>query len=613
METKISGVLNKWHLKGRTHSKFENSAKALNINIMRKFFSITKPSVKSREDTHIHGLITNKSKLPDEKLEESELRYRRLFETAKDGILILDFETGNIVDANPFIIKILDYPKEEIVGRKLWEIGLFSNMEESERAFAELKLKGYMRFEDMPVQNRIGKITEVEFISNVYLENKTKVIQCNIRDITDRKIAEKTLKESELKLIKQNTEYLKLNKEYISINEELTNSLIHIKKINNELSIAKARAEEADKLKSVFLSNIGHEIRTPMNSIMGFIDFLLQPGLTDEDRKEYVKIINSSSQQLFTVISDIIDISTIEAGQINIDLELVNINDLLSELFVTYKKLIEAKQLSLHYSCDRPNELTQVKTDGNRIRQVLCNLLNNAIKFTKEGEIKFGYKLKGNFIEFFVKDNGIGIVPENHELIFQRFRKVVNSDSQKYRGNGLGLSISKALVEKLGGTISVNSELGLGSTFVFTIPYINKSEDHVAVELAKDPGEFNNLNTKTILIVEDEINSHTLIKELLSCTNVRLLHAWDGSEAVEHVKKRKDISLVLMDIKMPVMDGYEATKLIKKIRPKLPVIAQTAFAGNHNKTQVQEAGFDNYISKPILKAPFIELLANYLI
>jgi len=583
------------------------------MNIMRKFFSITKPSVKSPEDNHSPDIITNKSKLPDEKLEESELRYRRLFESAKDGILILDFETGNIVDANPFILKILDYPKEEIVGRKLWEIGLFSNMEESERAFTELKSYGYIRFEDMPVQNRIGKITEVEFISNVYLENKTKVIQCNIRDITERKLAEKALKESELKLIKQNTEYLKLNKEYIKINKELTNSLIHIKTINNELNIAKAHAEESDMLKSSFLANIGHEIRTPLNAIMGFSEFLLDPGINDEKRESYVKIIKGSSMQLLSVISDIIDISTIEADQINIDSEWVNINDLLSEIFVTYKKLVEVKKLSLHYACDRPNELIQVETDGNRIRQVLCNLLNNAIKFTKEGEIEFGYKLKGNLIEFYVKDNGIGISPDNHELIFQRFRKVVNINGEIYRGNGLGLSISKALIEKLGGTISVNSELGMGSTFFFTIPYINKSEDHVEVESANDPGEFNNLNAKTILIVEDEINSHTLIKELLSGTNVRLLRAWDGSEAVEYVKKRKDISLVLMDIRMPVMDGYEATMLIKKIRPKLPVIAQTAFAGNHDKTKALEAGFDNYISKPILKDSFVELIANYLI
>jgi len=580
---------------------------------MRKFLSIKNPAAKVSEDAHARSVITNKSKLLNEKLRESELRYRRLFESAKDGILILDFTTGNIVDANPFIIKILGYPLEEVVGRKLWEIGLFSNMEDSERAFAELKSSGYIRFEDMPVQNRSGKITEVEFISNVYLENKTRVIQCNIRDVTERKRSEKELKESRQNLINQNKEYLNLNKEYRIINKKLKKSLVHIKKINRELVIAKAHAEESDMLKSSFLANIGHEIRTPLHAIMGFSEFLFDPGLSDEDRKGYVQIIKASSMQLLSVISDIIDISTIEAGQIAVDIELVNINDLLGELFVTYNKLIEVKKLSLHCSCEHPNELIQLKTDGNRIRQVLCNLLNNAIKFTKEGKIEFGYKLRENSIEFFVKDNGIGIDPENHELIFQRFRKAVNSDGQIYRGNGLGLSISKALVEKLGGTISVNSELGSGSTFAFAIPYIDKSKGHFAGELANDPVKFKNLSGKTILIVEDKVNSHTWINELLLGTNLRLLHAWDGREAVEHVKKRKDISLVLMDIKIPDKNCYETRKLIKTIRPKLPVIAQTEFSGAHNKNQVLQAGFDNCISKPIHKGSFAELIAHYLI
>jgi PAS domain S-box-containing protein len=579
---------------------------------MRKFFNVKRPAFKSPSDSHIHGGINNKAITLNEKLEESELRYRRLFETAQDGILILDFATGTIVDANPFIINILDYPKEEIVGRRLWEIGLFSNMEESERAFAVLKSKGYIRFEDMPVQNRSGKITEVEFISNVYLVNKTKVIQCNIRDITDRKVAERALKESEQNLKKQNADYINLNKEYIIINERLNSSLSQIQKINKELIIAKAHAEESDKLKSSFLANIGHEIRTPLNAIMGFSEFLLDAGLSDEKREGYVQIIKGSSSQLLSVISDIIDISTIEVDQIEVDSELVNINDLLNELFVTYKKLVAVKKLSMRYSCGRPNELIQVKTDGNRIKQVLCNLLNNAIKFTKEGEIEFGYKIEKKFIEFYVKDCGIGIGPENHELIFQRFRKVANTNGQIYSGNGLGLSISKALVEKLGGIISVDSKLGSGSTFTFTIPYQKKTNAKVSPALTATHGELNMINEKTILIVEDEKNSYALIEEFLSGKNIKLIHAWDGGEAVEQVKKRNDISLVLMDIRMPVMDGYEATKLIKKISPNLPVIAQTAFAGNHDKAQALEAGFDNYISKPILRDTLVELITNYL-
>jgi PAS domain S-box-containing protein len=579
---------------------------------MKLNFSIKKFVKKFSADSPIPRAIDkNKEALFDEKQKKSEIRYRRLFESAKDGILILDFETGNITDANPFIVKIIDLPLEEILGKRLWEIGLFSNMEESELAFSELKKNGYIRFEDMPIQRRNGKITEVEFISNVYLENNTKVIQCNIRDITDRKNAEKALKESEQSLKKQNIDYLKLNKEYLELNEELTESLKRIKNINSELIIAKARAEESDKLKSTFLANISHEIRTPMNAIMGFSGFLSEPGLSHDKLEDYVQIINASSQQLLSVISDILDIASIEAGQITIDSELVDINKLMNELFVTYKNLVELKKIDLRYSSDRPNDLILVKTDGNRIRQVLCNLLNNAIKFTKEGNIEFGYKIIENFIEFYVKDTGIGILPENHEIIFQRFRKA-GSEGQVYGGNGLGLSISKALVQKLGGIITVDSELGTGSTFNFVIPYRKEKENNVSSVLTDRTNRVINWNKKTILIVEDEIYNHAYIEELLSTTKVKMVHAWDGREAVEQVTKQADISLVLMDIKMPVMDGWEATRLIKQIRPKLPVIAQTAYALGESKSQALEAGFDNYISKPIIKDTFLELIGDYL-
>ena len=551
-------------------------------------------------------------KLAEAALTFSESRYRRLFETAQDGILLLDFETGKITDANPFIIKIIDYPLEEILGKELWEIGLFSNKEQSETAFIELKTNGYIRFEDMPIQRRNGKLTEVEFISNVYLVNNIKVIQCNIRNITDRKLAECALIESEQNLKMQNAEYLHLNLEYLAQNEVLTESLEHIKNINDELIVSKVKAEESDMLKSAFLANMSHEIRTPMNAIVGFSGFLLQPGLSKEKIADYVQIINTSSQQLMSVISDIIDISKIEAGQISIDLEWVNINKLMNELYTTYKIVVEKKNISLNYSCNRPNDLIQVKTDGNRIRQVLCNLLNNAIKFTKEGKIEFGYNLEEDYLVFYVKDTGIGIAPENQELIFQRFRQIGSNDEQIYSGNGLGLSISKALVERLGGSITVTSEIGTGSTFIFTIPYKENNEKAVVTALTDGSEQIEHWDEKTVLIVEDEINSHAYIEELLSKINVKMLHAWDGKEAVEKVKSQSDISLVLMDIKMPIMDGYEATRLIKQFRPKLPVIAQTAYALSSDKVQALKNGFDGYISKPISIETLVESMAVFL-
>lgn len=565
---------------------------------------------KSPEDNQIHGSAEkNKDLLPDVKSKKSEIRYRRLFETAKDGILILDFETGDIVDANPFIVKVIDFPLEEILGKKLWEIGLFSNKEESELAFTELKTNGYIRFEDMPIQRRNGQVTEVEFISNVYLENKTKVIQCNIRDITERIKAEFALIKSEQDLKQQNKEYANLNKEFSTLNKELTKSINQIQHINNDLIIAKDKAEESDKLKSAFLANMSHEIRTPMNAIIGFSEFLLQPGLSKDKLDQYVQIINASSQQLLSVISDLIDISKIEAGQFSVDLELVNIDKLMNEIFVTYKKLVDLKKLKLSYLSVNPNQPIQVKTDGTRIKQVICNLLNNAIKFTKEGEIQFGYKINGNLIEFYVNDSGIGIAPENLSLIFQRFRQVEVTNKQLNEGNGLGLSISKALVEKLGGTISVNSEPGTGSSFVFTIPYKPETKNTMVTTSKTDQY---NWEEKTILIVEDEVYNHSYFKELLSDTNARTLDAWDGKQAVELVKTHSEISLVLMDIKMPGMDGYEAMKLIKQIKPKLIVIAQTAYANSDSKQKVIDGGFDNYLIKPIDHILFMEVLNGYL-
>lgn len=517
-----------------------------------------------------------------EKLKESELRYRRLFESAKDGILILDFENGNIIDANPYIVNMIDLPLVEILGKKLWEIGLFSNKEESELAFTELKTNGYIRFEDMPVLKRNGKIKEVEFISNVYPTGNSKLIQCNIRDITERVKADFQLKEN----------------------------IDQIKRVNNELILAKNKAEESDKLKSSFLANMSHEIRTPMNAIIGFSEFLLDPELSKDKLEKYVHIIVASSQQLLTIINDIIDISKIESGQLYIGSELVNVNKLMDEIFVSYKKLVDLKKLKLICQVSNPDKLIQVKTDGSRIRQVICNLLNNAIKFTKEGEISFGYTIQENFIEFYVEDSGIGIAPENLSLIFKRFRQENAPNKQLNEGNGLGLSISEALVEKLGGTISVDSTPGIGSRFVFTIPY--KNEIPNAMVTTSDTEQQYNWDDKTILIAEDEAINYYYINELLSVTNAKTLHAWDGKQAVELVKNHPDISLVLMDLKMPVMDGNEAMRLIKQIEPELTVIAQTAYANSDSRKKAIKGGFDNYITKPIDSILFMEVINSYL-
>ena len=367
----------------------------------------------------------------------------------------------------------------------------------------------------------------------------------------------------------------------------------------------------ADKLKSAFLANMSHEIRTPMNAILGFSDFVFQPGLSKEKLEEFVQIISTSSQRLLSVISDIIDISKIESDQIKIHSEMVDINGLMNDLFCTYKKLIGSKNITLSYVCDKPEDHIWINTDGFRVKQILYNLLNNAIKFTNEGKVEYGYTVGENTLSFYVKDTGIGIAAENQSHIFEHFRKVDSLDNEVYDGNGLGLSISKALAEKLGGSVAVESVFGKGSTFSLTIPYIREIAYTGAPSLVSQTSGTGNWEGQEILIVEDDINSHAYIQELLEGLNVKILHAWNGLEAVELVKSHADISLVLMDMKMPVMDGYEATKLIKQLRPGLPVVAQTAFALSHDKQKALAAGCDNYIPKPINRSFFMEVVNSY--
>lgn len=584
-----------------------------NKKIMKNFSShkIRQNESAQMDVSFKEAIIKEKISMTD-KLKESEVRYRRLFETAKDGILILDFENGTITDANPFIVKMIGSPPEELIGKKLWEIGIFTNKEESERTFDKLKETGYIRFEDMPIQQRNGKVSEVEFISNVYLAGNKKVIQCNIRDISERKQAEWDLKESAAFLKKQNQDYLVLNQEYSDLNKDLSESLNQIQKMNEELILAKAKAEESDKLKTAFLANMSHEIRTPMNAIIGFSQLLLQDKISQAKLKRFIEIINTNSQQLLSVISDIIDISRIESGLITIDSEIINLNDLMIDLFETYKVIADSKKLKIHYLLDYSNAQIHIKSDRNRIKQILCNLLNNALKFTKQGEIKYGFRIKDECVEFHVTDSGVGIASENHSLIFQRFRQIEKPDHQLNSGNGLGLSISKALAEKLGGDITLESEPGKGSTFTLTIPYtrVNKTQEaQPTIAKINHPGAWKN---RTVLIVEDDINNHSYIQEFLSLLSLNIVHAWNGKDAIEQVKKHPEISMVLMDIKMPQMDGYEATRQIKQFKPGLPVIALTAYAMDQDRKAALDSGFDNHLSKPFSSDAFVEILAAYL-
>ncbi len=455
----------------------------------------------------------------------------------------------------------------------------------------------WMLTSKVPIRNEKGEITGIVGLGH---------------DITDRKKSEFALMESERSLKKQIQEYQVLNKEYLSLNDELRKSYEQIQRINSELIVARNRAEESDKLKSSFLANMSHEIRTPLNAILGFSQYLKGENLEKDKTDQYVDIIESSGKQLLTIINDILDISHIEAGQLIMTEEIVNINHLCNELHNQFSELLENRQISLIVDTKSIPDNLNILTDKNRLRQVLCNLLDNAMKFTSEGMIHFGCKMDHEFLEFYVKDSGIGIAPENHNMVFKPFRQVETTDIRNYMGNGLGLSISKALVEKMGGNMFFTSALGQGSSFRFRIPCRIPQKSTWEPTEGKSVSKDKNWNKHIVLVVEDEVYNYSYLEALLSSTHVQILHAWNGEEAVQMVKDNPNIALVLMDIRMPIMDGYTATGKIKKMRPDLPVIAQTAFAFSEDKEKAMKVGFDNYITKPSPKKMIVDVLEGYL-
>ncbi len=378
---------------------------------------------------------------------------------------------------------------------------------------------------------------------------------------------------------------------------------LHRSQLEFELVSAKIKAEESDRLKTAFLTNMSHEIRTPMNGILGFAEMLNDDKINDSERKNYIEVINSNGKLLVNLIDDIIDFAKIEAGQIKIVKHDFSINSLLKQIHNTYmggsfKK--DKQNVKLIFANGLADEDSYIKTDPIRLRQILTNLIGNAYKFTNEGHIKFGFSLRSdNMLEFYVEDTGIGIPPEKLSVIFERFVQADNSRSRKYSGSGLGLAISKGFSELLGGKMWAKSKVGKGSTFCFTIPYEKakfiKQED-AGVKKAKSTY---NWSDKLILVAEDDFFSYKFLEGFLKQTNASILHADDGQKAVDIVTENQDIDIILMDVQMPEMNGLDATQKIKEIRPKLPIIAQTANAIAEEKQKCFEAGFDDFVTKPI--------------
>jgi len=379
-----------------------------------------------------------------------------------------------------------------------------------------------------------------------------------------------------------------------------------------ELKIAKDRAEESDRLKSAFLANMSHEIRTPMNGILGFANLLNEQTLTNRQQKEYLGIIQKSGTRMLNIINDIMNISKVESGQIEIHLSETNVNELIEYMYSFFKPEAKLKGLKLSTRTPLSDDEAILLTDREKLYAVLTNLIKNAIKFTWDGFIEFGYEMKEKSLEFFVKDTGIGISPDFKEIIFERFRQCSESYTRDYEGAGLGLSISKAYVEILGGGMRVESIQGQGSVFYFSVPY-TESPVQKAVGKNNIPSELLecSISNLKILIAEDDKISERLISLAVSDYSRQILTAGNGIDAVETCRNHPDIDLILMDIQMPVMDGYEATRQIRQFNRDVIIIAQTAYALSEDRIRAVVAGCNDYISKPVDKYLLIALINKY--
>ena len=387
------------------------------------------------------------------------------------------------------------------------------------------------------------------------------------------------------------------------------------KKAEEDLIIALRKAKESDRLKRAFLANMSHEIRTPMNSILGFTELLKEPKLSGEEKADYINIIQKSGKRLLDTINDIIDISKIESGQVEVTKAKISVNDLLKEIYNLFSIEAKSKGIELICNTELSDKDAYIVTDRYKLGGILINLIKNAIKFTNQGKIIYGYSIKkGNdykILEFYVKDTGIGIQRDKLSVVFNRFEQADIKSKRIYEGSGLGLAIAKSYVEILGGKIDVNSEKDAGTTFTFTIPYLTEgAEKQNGIHSNVKNTQKVSLSKLSIIVAEDDDASRMFFKAIFSHKFRKLIFAKNGRETVEKCRENPETDVILMDMRMPDMDGYQATREIRKFNKDVIIIAQTAFALQGDRDKVIKAGCDDYITKPIIKELLFEKIIN---
>jgi PAS domain S-box-containing protein len=514
------------------------------------------------------------SDVPIEGLRSSEIRYRRLFEAARDGILILDAVTLKITDVNPFMSGLLGYSREEFLGKELWEIGLFGDKEASLEAFRELQEKGYIRYEDLPLQSIEGTVREVEFVSNVYEENNEQVIQCNIRDITDRKQAE-----GERTLLLESEQ------------------------------AAREAAEAANAIKDEFLALLSHELRTPLTSILGWSGLLTGGNLNSAESHHALEVIVRNARAQRQLIDDLLDISRIITGKLRLNVRRVHLASIIEAVVDGVRPASDAKSINLHTTLDP--KISPIQGDPDRLQQIIWNLLTNAIKFTpKGGRVMVRLERLHSNVELTISDTGQGIDPELLPHIFDRFRQSDSSSTRRHGGLGLGLSIVRQLVELHGGSVTAQSAgMGKGTTFKVILPLMSVHQELSDLDvtlhiIASKPLTERQpwLNGLRVLVVDDEADARALIAAVLTGRGAEVIAVGSAGEALEEMARQR-FDVLVSDIGMPEMDGYA---LISKIRQlpverggKIPAAALTAYAAVEDRMRILSAGYQMHIPKPV--------------
>ncbi len=525
-----------------------------------------------------------KAKVFREKLRQTTLKSEKLaskyslslIEASLDPLVTISSK-GKITGMNEATVNITGLTREQLIGTNF--LDYFTNHQMAHDVYTEIFAKGFVIDSPLTIRHKNGKLTDVLFNGSVYKDDNGIVLGVVVvaRDITSQKLFENELIEAKQKAEK-----------------------------------ATKKAEESNQLKESFLANMSHEIRTPMNAIIGFSDILYKRKLGVQE-KEFITIIKSAGENLLTIINDILDISKIEAGMMTFEKNNFSIKETFKSLNIMLLGRAKEKNLELVFSCDKDVPETLLG-DQTRLTQIIINLVGNAIKFTNEGSVKVHGKVskmnkENTLIEFSITDTGIGIHKDKLVTIFERFQQAESHTTRKYGGTGLGLSIAKQLIELQGGTLSVKSELNVGSVFTFYIPYKKSTQTQKPVEFIEKKYNMEEMSKLKILLVEDNQLNIMLVSSLFAENNLKLQTAANGKVCIEMLKPKngltksklaKNFDIILMDMQMPVMNGYEAVNIIRnELKNTIPIIAMTAHAMAGEREKCLDLGMNDYISKPI--------------